>query len=318
MGKLNNALRMLAILRSRNKVTRKELAQELEVNEREITRYKDDLEQAGVRIKNITGKYGGYVLEHKDYLLNLELSDNEEDALVNAIKYLEGRGLPYYNDLKSAIDKIKSISPEKNLSSELICEETGNYIKEPRSKVLYSEEREKWLVINDGIINNRKIEIEYIGGSGKLSTRIIHPYSFVTYYSATYLIGLCESKQALRTFKLMRIKSIKLSGEKFEDESFDIKDYLDKSIGLFKDEVIEIKLKISYPYAQSLKEVQRIQDEEIEDYIKEGYIIYKAKVEGKIDILSWILGMGKNCEIIEPVSLIKDLKEEMKIMLTQY
>lgn len=38
---------MLAILRSRNKVNRKELAEELEVNEREITRYKDDLEQAG-------------------------------------------------------------------------------------------------------------------------------------------------------------------------------------------------------------------------------------------------------------------------------
>lgn len=318
MGKLNNALRMLAILRSRNKVNRKELAEELEVNEREITRYKDDLEQAGVRIKNITGRYGGYILEHKDYLLNLELSDNEEDALVNAAKYLEGRGLPYYNDLKSAIDKVKAISPEKNISSGLASEESGNYIKEPKTKVLYSEERERWLVINDGIINKRKIEIEYIGGSGEVSKRIIHPYSLVSYYSATYLVGLCETKQALRTFKLMRIKSIDLSKEKFEDGDFDIKTYLDNSMGLFKDEVINMKLKITYPYAQSLKEVQMIKGEEIEDHIKEGYIIYKAKVEGKIDILSWILGMGDNCEIIEPASLIKDLKEEVQKILTKY
>lgn len=129
---------------------------------------------------------------------------------------------------------------------------------------------------------------------------------------------LCETKQALRTFKLMRIKSINLSKEKFEDGDFDIKAYLDNSMGLFKDEVINMKLKITYPYAQSLKEVQMIKGEEIEDHIKDGYIIYKAKVEGKIDILSWILGMGDNCEIIEPVSLIKDLKDEIKKILYKY
>ena len=40
MGKVNNALRMLAILRSRKKITRKELAGEVEVTVREVTRYK--------------------------------------------------------------------------------------------------------------------------------------------------------------------------------------------------------------------------------------------------------------------------------------
>ena len=53
MGKVNNALRMLAILRSRKKVTRRELAEELEVDIRQITRYKEDLEYAGVTIIRI-------------------------------------------------------------------------------------------------------------------------------------------------------------------------------------------------------------------------------------------------------------------------
>ena len=53
MGKVNNALRMLAILRSRKKVTRRELAEELEVEIRQITRYKEDLEYAGVTITEI-------------------------------------------------------------------------------------------------------------------------------------------------------------------------------------------------------------------------------------------------------------------------
>ena len=54
MGKVNNALRMLAILRSRKKVTRKQLAEELEVDIRQITRYKEDLEYAGVTITAVS------------------------------------------------------------------------------------------------------------------------------------------------------------------------------------------------------------------------------------------------------------------------
>lgn len=76
MGKVNNALRMLAILRSRKKVTRRELAEELEVDIRQITRYKEDLEYAGVTITESRGKYGGYILENKDYLLNVLLDKN--------------------------------------------------------------------------------------------------------------------------------------------------------------------------------------------------------------------------------------------------
>ena len=38
MGKVNNELRMLAILRSRKKVTRKELAEEIEEDIIQITR----------------------------------------------------------------------------------------------------------------------------------------------------------------------------------------------------------------------------------------------------------------------------------------
>lgn len=89
MGKVNNALRMLAVLRSRNKVSRKELAEELEVTVREVTRYKDDLEYAGVNIITTAGKYGGYELQGNDYLLNLDLSDNEILALDSIIETLK-------------------------------------------------------------------------------------------------------------------------------------------------------------------------------------------------------------------------------------
>ena len=62
MSKVSNALLMLQYLENGRKYSIKELAQELEVSERMIRSYKDDLEKAGIYIDTIMGPYGGYVL----------------------------------------------------------------------------------------------------------------------------------------------------------------------------------------------------------------------------------------------------------------
>ena len=62
MSKLSNLLLMMEYLQSGRKYSVKELATKLEVSERQIRSYKDDLEQAGIYVDTIMGPYGGYVL----------------------------------------------------------------------------------------------------------------------------------------------------------------------------------------------------------------------------------------------------------------
>lgn len=313
MGKVNNALRMLAILRSRKKVTRKELAEELEVDIRQITRYKEDLEYAGVTITEIKGRYGGYILENKDYLLNLELSDKESLALSKTKDYLKDQGLHFYNDLSSAIEKIKAINPKgNNYNSESI------YSKGIKIKANHEEESEKWLTINDGIINNRKVRIKYMDSKGCCTERIVQPYKLYTYYGSNYFIGKCEERNELRQFKLVRIKNIELLEDRFIKDDFDINEYLKNSIGLFKDKTYKIKLKITYPYAMGFKEYSWTEEESIEDYIEKGYLIYNAKVEGKTEVIPWIMGMGTACTVLEPLELKDDIIKAYKEILNQY
>lgn len=313
MGKVNNALRMLAILRSRKKVTRKELAEELEVDIRQITRYKEDLEYAGVTITEIKGRYGGYILENKDYLLNLELSDKESLALSKTKDYLKDQGLHFYNDLSSAIEKIKAINPkDNNYNSESI------YSKGIKIKANHEEESEKWLTINDGIINNRKVRIKYMDSKGYCTERIVQPYKLYTYYGSNYFIGKCEERNELRQFKLVRIKNIELLEDRFIKDDFDINEYLKNSIGLFKDKTYKIKLKITYPYAMGFKEYSWTEEESIEDYIEKGYLIYNATVEGKTEIIPWIMGMGTACTVLEPLELKDDIIKAYKEILNQY
>ena len=313
MGKVNNALRMLAILRSRKKVTRKELAEELEVDIRQITRYKEDLEYAGVTITEIKGRYGGYILENKDYLLNLELSDKESLALSKTKDYLKDQGLHFYNDLSSAIEKIKAINPkDNNYNSESI------YSKGIKIKANHEEESEKWLTINDGILNNRKVRIKYMDSKGCCTERIVQPYKLYTYYGSNYFIGKCEERNELRQFKLVRIKNIELLEDRFIKDDFDINEYLKNSIGLFKDKTYKIKLKITYPYAMGFKEYSWTEEESIEDYIEKGYLIYNATVEGKTEVIPWIMGMGTACTVLEPLELKDDIIKAYKEILNQY
>jgi predicted DNA-binding transcriptional regulator YafY len=311
MGKVNNALKMLAILRSREKVTRRELARELEVRIREISRYKDDLESAGLSITNIKGKYGGYTLEHKDYLLNLELSNEEEKALDYCIDYLSDKSFPYFKSLKSALHKIKAINPRKNI----INTKVPLYTKGAKAKILYEEERRKWLIINDGIINSRKIYIKYINAKGESSERVVQPYGLFTYYDANYFAGMCENKKEIRQFKLMRINYIELLKDKFTKEDFDLNRYLNETMGLFKDKKLNLKLKIEYPYAQDFQEVQCISGESIKDFREDGFIIYEASAYRKDQILNWIMGMGRFCEVLEPKSLRDDISRSYEEIL---
>lgn len=89
MSRVANALNMLILLKSRGIMKISEISEELEVSEREVRRYKDDLEQAQIYIESIHGKNGGYVYNGKDYLQDLKISDSEYSALLMAKEQLK-------------------------------------------------------------------------------------------------------------------------------------------------------------------------------------------------------------------------------------
>ena len=62
MSKVSNVITLLELLQSGRKYSIKELSTILEVSERMIRVYKEDLEKAGIYIDSILGPYGGYVL----------------------------------------------------------------------------------------------------------------------------------------------------------------------------------------------------------------------------------------------------------------
>lgn len=116
MSKIANMLNMMQILKDGEKHSIQSLAENLEVSERMIRQYKTELEQAGIYINSITGKYGGYQIEKENIFFRLEDIVKEEMYIIMK-KTIKNKNKVeiQYNSINSGITK-RIIHP-----AELFC-----------------------------------------------------------------------------------------------------------------------------------------------------------------------------------------------------
>ena len=108
MSKIANMLNMVKILENMEIHSIKELSKKLEVSERMIRVYKEELEQAGIYINSIRGIYGGYRLDEALSSINIGLTDKEIELLDNLNLYLiDKKDFKYKNEYYKILRKIE-------------------------------------------------------------------------------------------------------------------------------------------------------------------------------------------------------------------
>ncbi|WP_243455368.1 helix-turn-helix transcriptional regulator [Clostridium perfringens] len=212
MSTLGNTLRMLMMLRSGRKLKVKEIAEELEVSEKQVKRYKEALSEF-FYIESKSGIDGGYILRDKYIPIKELLDEHEINLLKYSIDALEDFSLESNKDLKRAIDKI-NYSIEKGHNSN--NEKTNSIIPYGRSLPINNKLQEMIDVIFEAIISNKEVFIEYSGNNGEISKRTIQPYKIFTFKGEQYVIANCLSKNQVRYFKLIRIKGYHISNKIFK------------------------------------------------------------------------------------------------------
>lgn len=116
MSKISNMLNMIQILKDKKVHSIQNLSRDLEVSERMIRQYKLELEEAGIYIDSITGKYGGYKIEddNKFFELNDIIKEKMYIIMKKAIKN-QNKIKIVYKSINSGITK-RIIHP-----AELFC-----------------------------------------------------------------------------------------------------------------------------------------------------------------------------------------------------
>ncbi|GAE94074.1 hypothetical protein JCM21714_3206 [Gracilibacillus boraciitolerans JCM 21714] len=312
MSKLSNCLQMIQLLMARPRMKIEDLAEELEVKPRMIRVYRDDLEKAGIYIESERGTNGGYSLDRRSILPIRNFNPSEVQELQIAIKSYLSKLPDHESTLSNALEKIKAAQRDQSLSSKhfyfandyLINSEVGN--ESAHYKRLYH-----------AFNHRKKVVITYEAAStNEVTIRTIHPYAFVVYDENIYCVSYCEEKEAMRTFKIIRIHEIKDTDQNYYlPEDFDIRAQF-PHLGFIR-EPQEVELIIETPFSNQVKESIYSDDQVIEE-LPHNAIRFKATLNGEQSIKKWILGMGSKVIVIAPVRLKDEIHLEVDRMLQLY
>lgn len=200
MSKVSNVITMLELLQSGRKYSINELSNILEVSERMIRVYKEDLEKAGIFIDTIMGPYGGYVLNQSVRLPVRKFKMKDANLL----------------------DKYIANESDKNIKEELILLQDkikGIYIgskQEQKELNLKEEIGKKYNILTRAIKEKRKVKILYYSYNKGENERVIDPAEMFLFQDGWYCAAFCEKKQDIRHFELKRIIKYQLLDEKYE------------------------------------------------------------------------------------------------------
>lgn len=200
MSKISNVLTMLQLLQSGRKYSINELSNLLEVSERMIRIYKEDLEKAGIYIDTIMGPYGGYVLNQSVRVPVRKFKMKDVDLLNRCIELESDEEVK--EKLELLQDKIK-----------------GVYIgskQEAAELNLKDENGKKYNVLTRAIKEKRKVKILYYSYGKGENERVIDPAEMFLFQDGWYCAAFCEMKQDIRHFELKRIINYELLDEKYE------------------------------------------------------------------------------------------------------
>jgi proteasome accessory factor B len=149
----------------------------------------------------------------------------------------------------------------------------------------------------------------------------VHPYliepSLQTH--ALYLMGHDETRGALRTFKIERMRDVALTPRTFEPpEAGSMEATLRRAWDIIADQPpVEVVLRFAPSVAARVREATWHPTQVVEPS-DDGSLVWRATVSGTIEIRLWILSWGADVEVLAPDTLRDDVSATLRRAAEQY
>jgi predicted DNA-binding transcriptional regulator YafY len=205
-------LTILEWLQSRPAVSGPELADRLEIDVRSVRRYIQKLQDVGIPIESLPGRYGGYQIRPGYRLPPLIFSEDEALAVMLGLLGNPWLSVSLPKDtVESTLSKITRVLPKttwarvQGLSavSVLTLEPGGPRV--PPATLLQ---------LSQAAADQRCVSLDY--HSREVTSRVVEPYGVAGFQGHWYMAGYCRLRRALRLFRLDRIASFEVLAERFD------------------------------------------------------------------------------------------------------
>ncbi len=217
----SRALTVLELLQAKPIVRGPELAEKLEMDVRTVRRYITKLQDAGLPIESIPGRYGGYRLRAGYRLPPLVFTLEEALAIYLGLRGTAGGTAGVGKAAaESALSKVSRVLPKEArdrlepVISDLYVFPSGPPEVPPQTSV--------FLTLSEAARQARCVELTYTSRDGATTTRIVEPYGMAGRNGQWYLVAFCRLRVGFRTFHLARVGEVRLLADGFrKDPGFD-------------------------------------------------------------------------------------------------
>jgi predicted DNA-binding transcriptional regulator YafY len=166
-------------------------------------------------------------------------------------------------------------------------------------------------LLQQALQERRTLEARYHAfGRDSVSSRRLDPLHLWHQQGGIYLAAYCHTRRQVLTFALERFRHVRLTDDAFEaPREFNLNRYLEGSFGIFRGEPVRVALRFSRQVARYVAERQW-HPSQVVSLLLTGELEMTLRVPLGPDLRRWILGYGKDVEVLEPKSLREDIRRE--------
>ena len=307
--RLARMLRVVTVLRGHPEGIRPaEIARRVGVATRTVYRDLTALEtEVGVAVWSENGLWG---VVDEEFLPPLKLTLDEAMAVVLSARLMVRYADKYDPDLAAAFEKLEGVLPAALAEH---VERTLDILAQHPRDAAFSDRVHR---LTRAWAERRVVTLDYeparYAPEAAARQAVVRPYliepSLQTH--ALYLIGWDETRDALRTFKIERIRDVALTPRTFEPpEPGTLERALRGAWDIIADQPsTSVVLRFTPSVAARVLETTWHPTQRVEA-ADDGSLTWRATVAGTIEIRLWILSWGDDVEVLEPEQLRKDVAQ---------
>lgn len=314
---------LLRILCARHHgATVREMAQEMGVSDKTIRRDLETFARVGFPLTETVQDHGRkkYGLDHDKVQPSLTFAFDEAIALYLGRQLLEPlAGTPFWNAARRAFKKVRASLSHEALH--YIERFAGMFHQTTVGASNYTLKAELIDALMVGIEDRRATFITYQSlQATEPVTYDIYPYGIAHHRGSLYLAGWAPEHQQLRHWKVDRIESAEVTEFRFErPKDFDLAKHFGESFGVFQGDgrLQRVTIRFSKTVARYVHEGAWHASQKLSPQ-PDGGVLAEFQLGSTEEIKRWVLGFGREAEILAPKRLREEMAEELLAMQQRY
>lgn len=320
VDRIPRLLRLIELLQSGRSHNSTQIADALNVSRRTIFRDLRTLESSGIPVL-FDEERQGYAILSNTLLPSADLTLEETISLL-VVCHEAGdakRGLPFHQAARTAALKLLSSLPNGIRDAAVEWTEAVSMRLDPRNPLDGAETY--YAIVSRAIAERRQVRISYCSlDEARTISTALSPYRLLFSRRSWYVIGRSSLHREIRTFNVGRIVAAEILEYAFRiPQRFSLDRYLGNAWHLIRDSRHRYKVVVRFQkqVAQNVAEVAWHKTQKL-TWNDDGTLDLQVTVDGLQEIQWWVLGYGRQAEVLEPDELRTVMQQHAAAMQRTY